>query len=80
MSDANYVTTVMSVGSAYYFTMLTIRDFSKKANTGESLKILYKDELDSSVIESINIIIKEIGLTAEIKTDTKPNYIIFTKE
>ncbi|MCL4397363.1 hypothetical protein M1494_03405 [Candidatus Parvarchaeota archaeon] len=80
MSDANYVTTVMSVGSAYYFTMLTIRDFSKKAKSGESLKILYNDQLDPSVIESINIIINGIDLTAEIKTDTKPNYIIFTKK
>ncbi|MEM0143771.1 MAG: hypothetical protein QXL94_07500 [Candidatus Parvarchaeum sp.] len=80
MNDTNPVKTILSVGSAYYFTMLMIRDFSKKANSGESLKILYNDQIDPSIIDAINIIMKETGLTAEIKTDSKPNYILFTKK
>jgi len=74
------VTTIMSVGSAYYFTMLMINDFSKKATSGQALKIIYNDPLDASIIDAINIIINNTGLTAEIRTDVKPNYIIFTKK
>lgn len=80
MNNTNSITTIMSVGSAYYFTMLMINDFSKKAASGQSLKIVYNDSIDASVIDAINIIISNTGLTAEIRTDVKPNYIIFTKK
>ena len=80
MNSTNSVTTIMSVGSAYYFTMLMVNDFSKKAISGQSLKIIYNDPIDLSMIDAINIITDKMGLTVEINTDVTPSYIVFTKK
>ena len=80
MNSTNSVTTIMSVGSAYYFTMLMSNDFSKKAISGQSLKIIYNDLIDPSIIDAINIVIDKMGLTVKINTDATPNYIVFTKK
>ena len=75
----NSVKTVLCVGSAYYFTLLMITDFSKDAGTGESLKILY-DDLDPSLLNAIEIVAKENNLSVNANTDSKPNFILLTKK
>ncbi len=74
----NSAKTVLCVGSAYYFTLLMLDDFSKEASKGQTLKILYND-LDSSLFNAIGIVAKENSLSMSINTDSKPNYITFTK-
>ncbi|MBE5729337.1 hypothetical protein IG206_00880 [Candidatus Parvarchaeota archaeon] len=74
----NSVKTVLCVGSAYYFTLLMLDDFSKEASQGQTLKILYND-LDSSLFNAMGIVAKENSLSMSINTDSKPNYITFTK-